>query len=64
MRITLVRSRSEGTEKEKPGLSESKMVEKQPGRRGYIWFILLYYSPSLKEARTRTETGQEPGSRS
>ena len=31
------------------------------GRKWFIQLILLHCSPSLKEARTGTQTGKEPG---
>jgi len=30
-------------------------------RRGFIWFMLPYHSPSLKKPRTGTQTRPEPG---
>jgi hypothetical protein len=31
------------------------------GRKGFIWFALLYYNPSLKKEGAGTWTGKEPG---
>jgi hypothetical protein len=28
-------------------------------RKGFYWLIIPHYSPSLKEARTEIQTGQE-----
>lgn len=33
-------------------------------RKGFSWLKLPHYSSSLKEVRTGTQTGQDPGGRS
>jgi hypothetical protein len=33
------------------------------GRKGFIWLTLPHHCSSLKEDRTETQTGQEPGGR-
>ena len=33
-------------------------------RKGFIWLTFLHCCSSLKEVRTRTQTGQEPGGKS
>ena len=38
--------------------------QKQVGEEKVYWLTLLYCSPLLKEVRTGTQTGQEPGGRS
>ena len=43
---------------------ETSWPKSKLGRKGFIWFTLLYHCSSSKEVRTRTQTGQEPGARS
>jgi hypothetical protein len=33
-------------------------------RERFVWLTFLHHSPSLKEVRTETQTGQKPGGRS
>lgn len=40
------------------------MNKKQVGEEGFIQLTLLDHSPSLKEVRTGTQGGQEPGGKS
>ena len=43
---------------------EDTMTKTKLRRKGFIWLTLPHYSLSLKEGRTGTQTGQEPGGRS
>jgi hypothetical protein len=42
----------------------SSTTKKQTGRKWFIWLKLAYHYSLLKEVRTGTQTGQEPGDRS
>jgi len=47
-----------------PLLWWNTVVKSKLGRKGFIWFILQCCNSSLKEVRTGTQAGQEPGDRS
>ena len=42
-------------------LQGNTMTKSKLGRKGFVWLTLLHCSPSLKEAETGIQAGQEPG---
>jgi hypothetical protein len=45
-------------------LQWNTMTKSNLGRKGFIWLTLSHHCLSLKEVRTGTQTGKEPGGRS